>query len=172
MKNEDKKEFVTIMTAMGENFNAEISREGMRIRFDAMSDLSIEQVRAACTELVKTRIYPGMPTTGEIRAAIPGKAVCIEDTAQLRVNEIMGKIRSLGSYGSPTWNDPVVEKLLSSRWSWQTLCAMTETEHKWWAKEFVEAYRALAESRTQPQQIEDYDAVRQLVSGIGFEVKS
>jgi hypothetical protein len=147
MNDSDKKEFAKIFVAMGENFNATVTKEGLKIRFEALKEFSIDQVRQACIELVKNRVYPGMPVSGEIRAAIVGgsggdNSQKIEDIAQQRVNEIMGQIRTVGSYGSPTWSDPVVSDLLSRRWNWQSLCAMTETELKWWAKEFIEAYKS------------------------------
>jgi hypothetical protein len=146
MKTEDKAEFATILNGMAENFNAKLTKEGLRVRFQALSDCSIEQLRAACTKLVRNRIYPGMPTTGEIRAAMVEEKLSLEDTAQLRVNEIMGQIRAVGSYGSPTWSDPIVADIMQRRYSWGQLCAMTEADLKWWGKEFCEVYRSLAQS--------------------------
>lgn len=173
MNDNDKKEFAKIIMAMGENFNATVTKEGLQIRFEALKEFSINQVKQACIELVKTRVYPGMPVAGEIRAAIssgPGgnNPKKIEDVAQAGLNEIMGQIRAVGSYGAPKWNDPIVADLLSRRWSWRGLCEMTETEHKWFAKEFVEAYRAAATNGdSAPVRIEAGARVLRLVEGIG-----
>jgi hypothetical protein len=169
MKTEDKKEFAGIMMAMGENFNAKITKEGLKIRFEALAEFTIEQVKCACMELVKNRVYPGMPTTGEIRAAMVEcqKQATVEDIAMVRLNEIMGQIRSVGSYGSPVWGDPIVTDLLSRRWRWASLCEMTEKEHKWFAKEFVEAYRAAVNSGYGGTiKIED-TRIKGLLAGIG-----
>jgi hypothetical protein len=169
MKSEDKKEFAGIMVAMGENFNAKITKEGLKIRFEALAEFAIDQVKYACMELIKNRVYPGMPTTGEIRAAmVENRQVSIEDVATVRLNEIMGKIREVGSYGSPKWDDPIVADLLSRRWRWASLCEMTEKEHKWFAKEFVEAYRAAVNSGGGKELIKiDNEKIKGLLAGIG-----
>lgn len=172
MNNNDKRDFLSIMNAMAENFNAKLTKEGLRVRFVALSEFTIDQVREACMELIKTRVYPGMPTTGEIRAAMALNVPQKEDVAQERINEIMGQIRQVGSYGSPKWKDPIVADLLQRRWSWSQLCAMTEEELKWWAKEFVEVYISLAGSE-QYKQIDNGNTpekVKQLINSVGLRV--
>ena len=167
MNDSDKKEFAKIFAAMGENFNATVTKEGLRVRFEALKDFSIDEIKQACINLVKNRVYPGMPTTGEIRAAMKIDQPQLEDVAQMKVNEVMGQIRAIGSYGQPKWSDPIMTDLLTRRWNWQSLCAMTETELKWWAKEFAEAYRAYANNEKGHKYIEAHEKVKQLLAGIG-----
>ena len=151
---------------MGENFNAKITKEGLKIRFLALSEYSIDQIKEACVRLIKERVFSGMPTTAEIINAMRTSTPQLPDIAQLRVFEIIGQIRAVGSYGTPKWEDPIVGDLLKRRWSWHSLCGMTEEEHKWWAKEFIEAYRVMAEQKTACPQIETNIKIKGLVKDI------
>jgi len=167
MENKDKKEFAEIMIALGENFSAKLTKEGLDIRFKVLAKYPLSQVKAACYKVLEERVYPGMPTIGEIIQAMKPTTPQIEDRARVRVSEIMGQIRLIGSHGNPTWDDPIVADLMRRRYNWQNLCAMTETELHWWGKEFVETYRAMdMQDAQQYPQIEHRD-MKRLAYGIG-----
>jgi len=70
MENKDKKEFAEIMIALGENFSAKLTKEGLDIRFKVLAKYPLSQVKAACYKVLEERVYPGMPTIGEIIQAM------------------------------------------------------------------------------------------------------
>lgn len=142
MLDSDKKKFAEIMMGLADNFSAAITKPGMKLRFDVLREFNINQIESAAINLVKIRTIMGMPTTAEIIVAIKGSEPSELDNATNQVNLIMQQLRNVGSYGNPGFEDPVTNSLMSTRWSWSAVCKMTEAEHKWWAKEFAEAYVA------------------------------
>jgi hypothetical protein len=138
----DKKKFFKIMTGLAENFSAQISGPGLALRFEALERFDIGQIEAAAISILNTRERMGMPTVAEFVRAIEGETVTTKDDATIQVNEIMRQIRELGSYRTPVFDDPVTKSLMSSRWSWQSVFSMTETELKWFSKEFIETYQS------------------------------
>ena len=103
----------------------------------------------------------------EIITLITGRESKAEDTASAQVNEIMRQVRELGYYRTPNFSDPITADLMDSRWTWKAVCSMTETEHKWFAKEFVDTYLSY---RNQKRLMTDSDStkrLRLLAGGIG-----
>lgn len=162
----DKKKFFEIMTGLAENFSAQLSSPGLKLRFDALSRYDIGQIETAAIKILHSRNMMGMPTVAEFITAIEGDAIKPADSAIAQVNEIMRQIRELGSYRTPSFDDPVTASLMKSRWSWKTVCSMTETELKWFSKEFTEAYQS-AERTEQKPMIEHVARLRLLAGGIG-----
>jgi hypothetical protein len=136
----DKKRFLEIMTGLAENFSAKVSAQGLRLSFAVLKCYAVEQVEAAAIRIMAKRISLGMPTVAEFIEEIEGSG---NDKAQFQVNEIVKQIRMVGSYGTPVFDDMITRDLMDSRWSFRSLCAMTETELKWWARDFAEAYQSM-----------------------------
>lgn len=168
MTDNDKKKFFEIMTGLAENFSAQLSAPGLRLRFAALERYSIDQIESSSIKLLHTRNIMGMPTVAEFIAAIEGERKP-EDKATAQVNEIMRQVRDVGSYRTPAFDDPITDSLMNTRWSWQAVCAMTQTEHKWFAKDFIEAYQAYgrAEKPMIDNGIESRQRLRLLAGGIG-----
>jgi hypothetical protein len=147
MKDDQKERvaFSQIMIGVAENFSAQVSSAGLNLRFVALKEYSLQQIEAAALKILANRKAMGMPTVAEFIVAITGEQKNC-DPAENQVNEIMKQIRSVGSYGTPVFSDPITKSLLSSRWTFRSLCAMTEVELKWWGKEFSEAYQSMERS--------------------------
>jgi hypothetical protein len=138
------------MIGIAENFSSQISSQGMRIRFSALKDYSLQQIEDAAIKILKNRKAMGMPTVAEFIVAITGEQKS-SDNAQNQVNEIMRQIREIGWYGISVFDDPITKSLLSSRWTFRYLCDMTETESKWWSKDFIEAYQSMERTERRAQ---------------------
>jgi hypothetical protein len=169
--NDNEKEkaiFSEIMLGIAENFSARMSSPGLQLRFMALKNYSLQQIEAAALKILTNRTAMGMPTVAEFLVAMNGdQRAC--DNAEGQVKEVMERIRNTGSYGYPDFHDPVTAELLKSRWSWMSLCAMTEAELKWWARDFIEAYQA-SERKTECLAIGNGDVPRKLkllTGGIG-----
>ncbi len=131
------------MIGLADNFSAQVTKPGLALRFDALRRYGIDQVATAAAKLILTRERMGMPNVAEFIREIEGPASTLQDLASEQVSVVRKQIRELGSYRAPGFDDPVTQSLMSSRWSWQSVCSMTETELKWWSMEFVEAYQSL-----------------------------
>jgi len=142
MNDQDLGRFSEIMLGLAENFSSQISEPGLVMRFEALKEYGINEIAAAATKIVKTRTIMGMPTVAEFISAMGASEPSSPDKAAVQVSNILQQVRNVGSWGSPVYSDPITKRLMTSRWSWPSVCAMTEDEHKWWSKEFIEAYQA------------------------------
>jgi len=168
MKDQDLGRFSEIMLGLAENFSSLMSEPGLAMRFDALKEYGIGEIAQAATKIVKTRTIMGMPTVAEFIVAMGAGEPTTTDKAQCQVAEILRQVQAVGSYGSPVYSDSITKRLMTSRWSWNAVCFMPMDEHKWWAKEFIEAYQA--HERLEPQvSIEcDTPRLKLLVGGIGI----
>ena len=145
MKNKDVIEFAKVTTAVMANFKAVATEPLLDMWFDmAFEDkITIEQWKDAARKIIRGRKYTSQPTYADFHETVFGSPVTETDRACEQVTVVMKQIRELGSYRTPCFDDPVTKSLMVSRWSWQSVCSMTETELKWWAKEFIEAYQTM-----------------------------
>lgn len=164
MNKQDKSKFVQIMLGMADNFRDTITEEGMKMRFDMLSEFSIGQVEQAARKIMFTRKYTKMPPVAEFVEAIQGNnQQQIEDRAEVQATYVISCI----GQDYPVFSDPVTSHLMSRRWRWNTWApAVLESELKWWAKEFKDAYRAFSGSET-TLQIEAAPEIKKLVATIG-----
>jgi len=140
MKQTDIDRFGNAFGSLCEVFEKQSSPVIIKAYFRALEGFDIAQVEKAIWESITK--FKFFPKPVEIISLITGGEQKPEDIAMVQVNEIMRQVREIGSYRTPVFGDTITADLMASRWSWKSVCSMTETEHKWFAKEFVEAYRA------------------------------
>lgn len=144
MKQTDFDRFGAAFGTMCEVFEKATSPIITRVYFRALSAFSVAEVENAMAQAIGTLKF--FPKPAELIELIAGKpeaeSTQIETAATSQVAEVMKQIRTVGFYGHPVFDDPLTLRLLSGRWTFRSLCQMTETELKWWAKDFIEAYRS------------------------------
>lgn len=160
----DKKEFMAIMYAMAENFNAQTTNAGLRIRFDALRQYSIGQVRQACTEVVRSRKFSGMPNVAEIIEKIDGGTKA--DIAEREAYGVIEQIRRVGAYGTPVFLDKTTCFLMNSIFRWGELCSRPERELKFFIKDFVSAYKNCSQQNPQIEPVKN-EKLLEMARGIG-----
>ena len=166
MKQTDIDRFGNAFGSLCEVFEKQSSPVIIKAYFRALEGFDIAQVEKALWESITK--FKFFPKPVEIITLITGGETKPEDIAMGQVTEIMRQVRELGYYNTPVFGDPVTADLMASRWSWKAVCSMTETEHKWFAKEFVDAYRA-HRGRNKQLTIEcgQTNRLRLLAGGIG-----
>ncbi len=171
MQNKDLTQFAKTTAAVMANFKSIATEPLLDMWFDMAADdnVTIEQWTNAARTIMRTRKYTSQPTYADFYEIIYGSPANGTDAATEQTNIVMRQIRDLGSYRTPVFDDPITKSLMASRWSWQAVCSMTETELKWWAKDFVESYQANTRTDTQAR-IESggqQTRLRLLAGGIG-----
>ncbi len=152
MNEQDAGKFTEIMVGLSENYSAELSRVGLKLRFEALRGYAIEQIEAAAVKLLRTRKFTTMPTVADFVEAIDGQAPSIEHKALSEANRIIAHLNIHGATTWPDLTDPITKRLMITRWIYPRWASQVlESELKWWAKEFVAAYQA--EQITDPQLI-------------------
>ncbi len=167
-----KEQFSKIMVAMAGNFGATIQPATLDVWFQmAKGDgFTYEQVAKAAGHIMRTKAngYGRMPTYAEIVQAIQGEPPKIEHKALAEANRIIGHLRYNGAIAWPDLSqDPVTERLMTTRWPYKAWASQVlESELKWWAKEFVEAYQAEHATGRQPSPQIPHQATA-LLEGVG-----
>lgn len=146
MKDKDKQEFRAILAGLAEIYTPTrpMSLVAQRLYFQALSDLSLAQVRSAATTALSESGRTFMPRPGELRKLAVG------DRAEMAWLEVMKAVRHVGDYGSPKWTDPVIAHAVNATGGWARLCESSDDDfHIWIRKRFIEEYDRLAVSKDQ-----------------------
>ncbi len=169
MQNKDAPEFAKITTAVMANFRSAATEPLLEMWFDMAKEdgITIEQWTASARKILRSRKYTSQPTYADFYEAAWGVDATEVDVASEQAADVMKQVRELGSYRTPFFSDPITKSLMSSRWSWKSVCSMTESEHKWWAKEFIDAYQSLSHIGIQGKVGNDNPRLRLLAGGIG-----
>lgn len=172
MNKNDLKRFTKCTIGTLANSNAIATDSLLDLWFEAAKDdgITIEQWEAAAKKIIRGRKYTSQPTYADFYETIFGSPVTEADQANNQAAHVLKQIRELGSYNTPSFEDPVTKKLMASRWSWQSVCAMTEAELKWWAKEFIEAYQSAGKIDKQAMIESKSEKLKMLASGIGKQI--
>lgn len=151
MTDNDKRRFAEIMYGVAENFGGSTTREGLALRFNALIHLDIDQVAAAATLIIKTRVatFPAMPTVKEFLDAaqkVSGYITNTKSRAEIQADEVLLLLRQRG-HGTccRELRDPISKRLMILRWTDNWWKSVQEEDLKWWRKEFIEAYQAYSE---------------------------
>jgi hypothetical protein len=78
---------------------------------------------------------------------ITGGLQQIKDCAEIQASEVIKQIRSVGSYGSPTFDDPVTAYIMANRFDWGSLCRMNSREVHFFTKDFVRIYEVCSRNK-------------------------
>ncbi len=146
MRPEDGKRFSEIMYEMAETIQgAMITERGLRVRFKALMDFSIEDIEEAANRLLKTHKFNSMPNVAEFVDAIneaSGK-IPLEDKAEIEAGKVLSHLRRYGAATSPRFDDPVTRELMNGQWRYGAWARnVLESDLPWWRKDFVRAYKA------------------------------
>ncbi len=148
---DERKKFGVIMWGIAEDFGGKISKQGLELRFQALKDYSIEQIRAAGTWLLKNReaTFPAVPRTKEFVDLIEGfnePKISTQSLAEIQAALVLKYLRHYGFSQTPTFEDPITQQLMSERWPWYRWAStMKEDQEQWWSKQFVTLYKANSE---------------------------
>lgn len=148
---EIREKFAAVMWGVAEDFGGRLSNEGLKMRFQALQEYSIDEISRAGTWLLKNRekTFPAVPTTKEFIDAIETKGVpqiSAKSRAEIQADEVITMLKMRGRSASGSFDDSITQHLMSRRWPYHKWAAtVIEDEIKWWKKEFVEAYLAYTE---------------------------
>lgn len=143
MNKEEGVRFQALMRGLAENFSATLTEDGMRLRYKALYQYTIEQLESASMRLLRTRVYTTMPTAAEFVLAIDGAASI---KGEKQIQSIRRAIGGCGRNGKPNFHDPVTHYLVHNYFGWQNICNKKENEMHFFEKEFVEAYQKYEQS--------------------------
>ncbi len=144
MENPDKQAFAEMMVALAENYGQTVTKAGMALRFDALREYDITDVRRAAMSLLRSRKYTSMPTVADFLEHMGGGSA--EDKAEAAAGKALRAVAEAGRYASVTFDDPVLMAVIENAWGgWPEFCAACSgPEVKFVRRELAKAYAAYA----------------------------
>jgi uncharacterized protein (DUF736 family) len=118
----EREEFRALLKSLGEVWGEAVSAERGLLYFGALADHSIDAVRAAILVAIKTKTF--FPKPAELRQIIEGSS---DDRALTAWTRVETAIKSLGTYQSVTFDDPILHATLwqmggwGNAWAWDRL---------------------------------------------------
>jgi hypothetical protein len=172
MNNNDKNKFSEIFYGLADEFGGKISKHSLKMKFEALKDLSIDEVAQAATHIVNNRekTYPAIPTVNELRKSLDilrGGNISIKSKAEVQATEVLEFLRIYGTTKVPRFTDKITDAIMRTRFpyqNWATHVTMKDLEY--WPRKFVDAYLAFSE-HDQALMISGGDVLKRLVENIG-----
>ncbi len=156
MNNNDKKEFLNICLGLAENFSVNLSKEGVSMRFEALKDFDISQVRSAAMSLLAKRKYTTMPTVADFYEHISGTD---DDKAELQACALQAAIKNVGSCPVPKFKDPVTHDIVHNHIGWRNIVCVDMKNIPFIVKDFKEMYKSYSKAESfmieAPEEIKD-----------------
>ena len=144
MENPDKQAFAEMMVALAENYGQTVTKAGMALRFDALREYDITDVRRAAMSLLRSRKYTSMPTVADFLEHMGGGSA--EDKAEAAAGKALRAVAEAGRYASVTFDDPVLMAVIENAWGgWPEFCAACSgPEVKFVRRELAKTYASYA----------------------------
>lgn len=139
MDKKDDMEFIMILTGMCEIYDRKCSDAFIELYRAALDKITIEQFRKAANEAVrKLKFFPKPAEILEMNS----NNNSLEEIAEREAYGVVEQIRTIGSYGTPQFLDPVTSAVMTKRFRWGEVCMTPEKELKWFIRDFIDAYKS------------------------------
>jgi len=172
MTEEDKTRFAGIMRAVALSCDFRLDKVTIKHYFKVLRNFGTQQVWQAAQKIIITWKYPKtFPPVAVFIENIQGTKKEIEDHALREADKIISHLNRFGARKFPPLEDPVSMFLMKNRWPYHRWAAnITDAELKWWAKEFIEAYRAHSQNEKNPL-LEAPEELKQLSDNLFKKIK-
>ena len=135
-----KEQFAVLMTGIGEVFNKPLSEGALAIYYDILKDYSFNDVRRACSGVIRTHKFATFPAPADILDYLE---VSADDKGLTVWIAIRGAIRQYGYYTSVDFGDKAIHYAINELGGWMALCSKTSEELDWMEKDFIRLYNTL-----------------------------
>lgn len=144
---EKRERLLQMLAVLAEVYEKDFSPAALNLYWLALQEYEWEQIESGLKGIIKTHMYPTFPTPAEIiRCIEPPECVSLKALEGWR--SLNCAIELCGTYGSPTFRDPVVARTIAYLGGWIELCyksrGMSDTDWDWLRREFVRIYQTVA----------------------------
>lgn len=145
----DFENFCDLIDVVAEQYGKTMSENLKMLYWQGLIDLDYSGVRDALFRHIKNTDRDGtfMPKIADIRRMIEGSS---EDSALIAWAKVDKAVRSIGTYETVVFDDPLIHAALHEMGGWLMLETKTEDEWPFVQREFVNRYRNYKSKRMQP----------------------
>lgn len=176
MDDSNKKQFATLFYGLAEEYGGTITKNGVKLKFEALKKHSIESVVRAANWIVTNRAktYPPIPTVKEFIdaiTAVENPQLSVKSKADLQLDIVLEKLKDEGSRGVNDFEDPITSKLMTTRWPYnQWASTVLLKEIIWFKKEFIEVYKSYSENEIVEQAILEAPGQKKMIPASNLKV--
>jgi len=147
MENRESPAFASLWTSAIEQVGGEPSNEAIKLAFDLLKDLSLDEIHRAigvhCAgSKSHTRITPG-----DVREIVEGSC---EAQAERAWSRLESAVRGVGPWKSVAFDDPILQGVVHEMGGWVKMGEITEHDWKFRRQEFVRRYSDYVKRRAHP----------------------
>lgn len=169
MVDADKKEFAQFMAGMFAVYNKEVSQMLLRVWFEALRHYDLKSVKdALARHLLNPDNGQYLPKPADVVKLIGGTTI---DTALEAWSAVDNAVRTVGTYRSVAFADPIIHKVIKDMGGWVAFGNKKEDEWPFVAKEFQTRYRGIkttGQPVDAPLQLTGIAAQQNSVAGIQY----
>lgn len=150
MTDDDKRQFVTLMTGLADYHRTPLSTAVLQIYWDGLKDFSIGSIEQAISVHIKTGVGDNlkfMPKVPELASLMVGTA---KDAGALAWTKVRQAIQRVGTGSSVAFDDPIIHAVIDDMGGWIQMGHKQERELPFIAAEFERRYRAYAQRLERP----------------------
>ena len=136
MEEREYNSFAEVLTALAELFDTELSASKVRLYFEALRDLSLEEVRHAGNLIA--RLSKFFPRPADFREYVEPD---LETRASIAWSKVERAFWRAGIHRSVVFDDPVIHAVMDALGGWTRYCNLPEDRVVWWRKDFERLYR-------------------------------
>ena len=138
MEHGDRKRFAAALLAVSEIYGKPFGDAVSRIWWDALQRFDIDAVEAAFKRhIASPDTGQFQPKPADVIRMLEGTSI---DVAQVAWAKVDKAVRSVGPYASVTFDDPIIQRVLSDMGGWILLCGKRDDEWPFIANEFRTRY--------------------------------
>ena len=134
-KKTDFKNFLGVLTGLGEAFDKKISDTLFEVYWEALKDLPFEDFNRAANMLIRTSKF--FPKPVEFRDQVLPD---ITAQASLAYEKLDKAFSQAGIYKTVVFDDPVIHAVVENLGGWIYYCNLPDEELKWYRKDFEKKY--------------------------------
>lgn len=146
MNDGDQQAFFDLWAGAWELHGREATPGMLTLAFEVLRPFELDAIERALHVQLRSRGY-GPPKPGDISELIEGSA---EDLGHRAWSRVLDAVRTVGSYESVAFDDPLIHAVIAEMGGWVTLCQLTVDETPFRASEFVKRYRGYRIQRRCP----------------------
>lgn len=140
MRNDDRAEFVRVLSAVYAVHRAELSDGVLDLWWSAMQAFEIEVVKGALgRHVMNPDTGQFLPKPADVVRELGGTT---QDKSMLAWAKVTDGLRRVGTYASVQFDDPIIHRVLVDLGGWTWLGQQRESELPFIEKRFRDAYRA------------------------------
>jgi len=134
-------EFQTLIFALGELYDKELSVNLVNIYYEVFKDFDVKIFNNAIKEIIINRKYSTFPKPAEILEYLQDTK---DDVAMIAWLKVRGAIENVGHTETVEFDDPVISHCLFQMGGWQKVCEILNKDLPFMEREFMELYRFYA----------------------------